>query len=442
MDISKVISDAVDNASYQTSNGMIDLEDPNHLFLVREELKKHLDEDTIDSVLYLEANKALFDAIMDDADKKDRDTQAFMKKHTWLKDEELRLNFARSLKVRKKFKDFDGFIANLPSGIPETDAKDALNKFDNKKINQFTNFLWKYTEPTSKINYSGGAAFDLWDLKPAGAGKGEIFLAAICKNSSIQGGNKSFDLKTGSTRYEVKDYSNSTGAIRAGVEAAVSKFPFWNQILETVKVIQKADNVGAWDLIPDPTTKAKLIALKTKILKRVNGFTKMKIDKKTGEKMSVEVSPKIVTGEFKKEDHTDFNLFYDLANSLIGVDDSGYNEVRFYGSNESVARFAITKTPASSLSDGKQITIDLLKETKQNRFELLKNYLAKLEYVRTPSGFNAGIQAAMDEIFTVSTNNADKWIIFRAGKMNILVSDSSNFEYYAISQNGVKFKEK
>ena len=54
MDISKVISDAVDNASYQTSNGMIDLEDPNHLFLVREELKKHLDTETIDSVLYLE----------------------------------------------------------------------------------------------------------------------------------------------------------------------------------------------------------------------------------------------------------------------------------------------------------------------------------------------------------------------------------------------------
>ena len=208
------------------------------------------------------------------------------------------------------------------------------------------------------------------------------------------------------------------------------------------RVIQKADNVGAWDLIPDPTTKAKLIALKTKILKRVSGYTKTKIDKETGHKMSIEVSPKIVTGEFKKEDQKDFNEFYKASNSLIGIDDSGYNEVRFYGSNESVARFAITKTPASSLGTGKQITIDLLKETKQNRFELLKNYLSKLEYVRTPKGFNAGIQAAMDEIFTVSANNADKWIIFRAGKMKILASDSSNFEYYAISQNGVKFKEK
>mgnify|MGYP001426707493 CR=1 FL=1 len=51
MDISKVISDAVDNASYQTSNGMIDLEDPNHLFLVRGELKKHFDYDLIDLIL-------------------------------------------------------------------------------------------------------------------------------------------------------------------------------------------------------------------------------------------------------------------------------------------------------------------------------------------------------------------------------------------------------
>jgi len=51
MDISKVISDAVDNASYQTSNGMIDLEDPNHLFLVREELEKHLSAEIVDSIL-------------------------------------------------------------------------------------------------------------------------------------------------------------------------------------------------------------------------------------------------------------------------------------------------------------------------------------------------------------------------------------------------------
>ena len=124
MDINKVISDAIDNVSYQTSNGMVDLKDANHLFLVGEELKKHLDTETIDSVLYLEANKALFDTIMDEADKKDKDTQAFMKKHTWIKDEELRLNFARSLRVRKKFKDFDGFIANLPNGEPETVAKE------------------------------------------------------------------------------------------------------------------------------------------------------------------------------------------------------------------------------------------------------------------------------------------------------------------------------
>ena len=74
--------------------------------------------------------------------------------------------------------------------------------------------------------------------------------------------------------------------------------------------------------------------------------------------------------------------------------------------------------------------------------QLLKNYLAKLEYVRNPGGFDAGIQDAMNKIFTKNAANADSWIIFRKSGMKILASDAKNFVYKAISQNGVKFKEK
>jgi len=453
MDISKVISDAIDNVSYQTSDGMVDLKDPNHLFLVREELKKHLDTETIDSVLYLEGTYDDTDIGMTDKEKKDSSITGFMDKHKWLYKEgtqgwKWRLDFARALKSKNKFSDFDAFISNLPSGIPEKTAKTALSKFTKKgDRTDFVDLLASYTEPNSNMSYGSGAAKALFELKPAGAGKGEIYLAAAVKGSKIQGGNKSYDLETPSKKYEVKDYSSSSsGPIRAGVEAAVSKFPFWNQILETVKVIQKIDAVdktlSPWELIPDIKTKQEIIILKDKILKRVNGYTEMKLNKKTGQNMTVEVSPKIVSGEFSGGDQKDFTTFYRLANSLIGVDDKGYNEVRFYGPNMDVSRFSITTTAASSLSNGKKVTIELLPESDQNRFELLKNYLAKLMYVRNPDGFADGINSAMESIFTKNAANADSWIIFRKSGMKILASVASNFEYKAISQNGVKFQEK
>jgi len=55
MDLSKVISDAVDNASYKTPSGIIDLSDAYHLYLVGEELKEYLDSDTVNGILFGEA---------------------------------------------------------------------------------------------------------------------------------------------------------------------------------------------------------------------------------------------------------------------------------------------------------------------------------------------------------------------------------------------------
>lgn len=55
MDLSKVISDAVDNASYKTPSGIIDLSDAYHMYLVGEELKERLDTDIVNKVLFGEA---------------------------------------------------------------------------------------------------------------------------------------------------------------------------------------------------------------------------------------------------------------------------------------------------------------------------------------------------------------------------------------------------
>lgn len=51
MDISKVISDVVDSVSLKTANGMVNMEDAYHVYLVQEELKKHIDKDLVDKLL-------------------------------------------------------------------------------------------------------------------------------------------------------------------------------------------------------------------------------------------------------------------------------------------------------------------------------------------------------------------------------------------------------
>ena len=57
MNISKVINDVVDTVSYKTSNGMVDVKDPYHLYLLKEEFEKWLDHDLVSLVLF-EADKA------------------------------------------------------------------------------------------------------------------------------------------------------------------------------------------------------------------------------------------------------------------------------------------------------------------------------------------------------------------------------------------------
>jgi len=52
MNISKVINDVVNTVSYKTSNGMVDVKDPYHLYLLKEEFEKFLDHDLVSLVLF------------------------------------------------------------------------------------------------------------------------------------------------------------------------------------------------------------------------------------------------------------------------------------------------------------------------------------------------------------------------------------------------------
>jgi hypothetical protein len=57
MDIKQVISNAIDEVSYKTSDGMVNLHDTYHLYMVQEELKKHINPDVVNLILEKDKEK-------------------------------------------------------------------------------------------------------------------------------------------------------------------------------------------------------------------------------------------------------------------------------------------------------------------------------------------------------------------------------------------------
>jgi len=63
---------------------------------------------------------------------------------------------------------------------------------------------------------------------------------------------------------------------------------------------------------------------------------------------------------------------------------------------------------------------------------------------RSPEQFAKKLQAAVEQI--IDDGQADYWMVFRGTKSNILMKiiskeEKEKFEYFSISQNGIKFKE-
>jgi hypothetical protein len=403
MDINKVINNVLSDVANRT-NSNVNLKNPYHQHLVRSGLYEHIDSNIVDTVM-LSINEA------DDAEKK-----AFAKKYKFLSSNANL--FYDELSKAGKLDDFEKFIKLLPNGGPTKSTQSALKKFSNADIVDLASFLYSKDEVKSGKMPTTPGAKKLFDIKPDGAGRGEVYLAALCKDSFIQGGSKSYDLETKKTKYEVKDYSTSSTAIRAGVEASVSKFKFWKQILKTIDVIKEVEAQGGWDLIPDSTEKQELINVKNHILDRVDNQVK------------------IVTGEYNKTDKKYTEDFYNLCNKMLSVKSSDYNQVVFRGPNQKPKSVSIV--PISPAEVKGTVTIEISNDASVDISQVV-NYLNRLDYVRNPAAFDKDIETAMKQI--IEKGDADKWIVFRGGNMKVLDSKGGNFNYESISQNGVKFKE-
>ena len=71
MDLQKMISDVIETVSYKTANGLVDLQDPGHMYMVREELKKHIHPKIVAQLFEADDNEKQPE--LDDASKKEKE---------------------------------------------------------------------------------------------------------------------------------------------------------------------------------------------------------------------------------------------------------------------------------------------------------------------------------------------------------------------------------
>ena len=57
MNISKIVDQVVNDVSLETANGMVNLDDALHVYLVQEKLKQFIDPNLVEKVLYEKGDK-------------------------------------------------------------------------------------------------------------------------------------------------------------------------------------------------------------------------------------------------------------------------------------------------------------------------------------------------------------------------------------------------
>ena len=349
-----------------------------------------------------------------------------------------------------KTQEFQTFIQRLPSGEPKLAAIKFINSLDDETLEEkFFEELYGTKAPTETMKLPGGFETELFNIDAKGIGKGELWGAWKFEDAEIQGGSESFDLAIGTeTKYEVKDYSGkkakdgrseteNKSAIRVGVEGSVSKYAFWNQILETVNKVKKANAVSnVWRKLPGGTEGSESKdwiqlfgkdGLKDYIIDRV-------VDKM-----------KIVTGEFNKTDTTKFIEFYTTFNKLLAdIGETSINQISARGPNQKPVSIVIEPIPLEDIPETGEITLNVTDRTGGPTATSVINYMKELKYVRNPEAFMKDVNAAVADI--INEGQADYWMVFRgkASDINVKIiskARASEFQFSTISQNGIKFIE-
>ena len=371
---------------------------------------------------------------------------------------------AKKLDKKYEFEEFKTLIDNAgikPAKATVTVLKDLTPDEQLLFIDRLFSFT---TPPKEDQRIKDPLNLKIFNIKAEGIGKGEVF-CVWRYNAVIQGGRESFDLDIGGIKYETKDYSGTTtskkgvdltkgGAIRVGVEGSVSKFPVWEDILLTTRIVERMNKINGWAMLPGADAKdpnhtdweTLMTAVKhiTKRLKSVDLATKK-------EKLYIK------TGEFNKDDLAAFIVLYEQLDILFKEFDSKqFNQLDAKGPNQAPLTMVIAPIDFTDIpKNGGPLKVIVKTASREARPETIVNYWKKVPYVsstygkkgapeRSPEQFAKKLQAAVEQI--IDDGQADYWMVFRGTKSNILMKiiskdDKAKFEYFSISQNGIKFKE-
>ena len=246
----------------------------------------------------------------------------------------------------------------------------------------------------------------LFHIATRGSGKGEILITWLIQGATMNGGSDSYDINLKGRKYEVKDWSiqSDSASILAGVKSKVTNFKFWNEIVDTIRRIEKLTGPIDQPKLEWDDFDSEIIDVMFKILKR---------------------RQIILSGECNKKDLKNFQRFYELVGS-IQHDSTGYTNLILRGPNCEPVELSIEELPKAIRE---QLKIQV-KNT--DDFTYILTELRRLEYVRQPANFRADMQAAVDQI----VNNIT-YIVFRKDKINI----TNKFKPVCITISSLKFIE-
>lgn len=309
------------------------------------------------------------------------------------------------LKSTGKLKDLIKFRKDLPSGKPASVMNKYIKSLSADKIDEFIASFWSVTEIPTGIG--SGVESEVFSLNATGIGIGELWLNFKIKGSKIQGQSKSFDLQTTKGKYEVKDYSGGRQPIRLGVEGNIGNFPIWDDIGDTLRIINDLDNAIDVSKYFDKAFASIIKAIKD----RTSDYKK---------------------GAWSRGDQKNYQSFFDMAFEKTDIALDGYNRLDLRGPNIKPMSILIEPTSKSEVEPD----LDFEKADKSENEKIISKViteLRRLKYVRSPKKLKGDIQKAIDKM--IKDGEANEFIIFYPGN-KIKITNEFKFDY--VTQGSVR----
>jgi hypothetical protein len=317
----------------------------------------------------------------------------------------------QQLKLQGKLTDYQEFTQHFPNGNLGIKFVEFLNGLNTEETDTIVDGLSSLNNPSELTielyTEKNSVWYKMFHTVARGVGKGEILIVWLIQGATMNGGGDSYDINLNGQKFEVKDWSllGNTSAILAGVKSKVTNFEFWNEIVDTIRRIEKLKGTADQPKFDWSQYPPEILKVMQKILDR-RGF--------------------ILSGECNQKDLKNFQQFYQLV-SEIKHKSTGFTNLILRGPNCQPIELSIEEL-SPDLKQKLNINV-----TTQDNFTYILTELRRLKYVRNPIDMKLDMQKAVDKIVEGIT-----YIIFRKNTINI----TDQFQPVTITMSSLKFREK